>query len=301
MPYVTTADDTKIFVKQWGPKSGRPVVLTHGWPLNADSWDDVALGLANAGFRVIAYDRRGFGRSDQPWEGYDYDTLSDDLAAVIDQCGAQKPTIVGFSMGGGEVARYLSKHGAETVSQAALVASVIPFMLKTSDNPTGVDQSVFDKMTGGMQEDRAAFMQTFAKQFYGVGYLTSPVSDAVLDAFFQSAMMAGLHPTLACAKAFSTTDFRPDASAFTVPTLIIHGTGDQTVPIDASAREAARLIPHARLIEYDGAPHGLLVTHKAEVLRDLLSFLNGDEVSGDQEISATERIDPTVAGLQPLV
>jgi non-heme chloroperoxidase len=300
MPYVTAADDTELYVKEWGPATGRPVILIHGWPLNADSWDDITLGLANAGFRAIAYDRRGFGRSDQPWDGYDYDTLADDLACVIEQCDAEDAAIVGFSMGGGEVARYLSKHGSANVSQAALIASVVPYMLKTGDNPDGVDQSVFDGMTEGMKDDRAAFMQTFAKQFFGVGFLKSPVSDAVLDGFFQSAMMAGLHPTLACAKAFSTTDFRPDLASFTVPTLIIHGTSDQTVPIDTSARQAARHIPHARLIEYDGAPHGVLVTHKAEVLRDLLAFLNGDEVSAGQEITATDRIDPTIAGLQPV-
>jgi non-heme chloroperoxidase len=300
MPYVTTADETELYVKEWGPSSGRPVILIHGWPLNADSWDDVALGLANAGFRAIAYDRRGFGRSDQPWEGYDYDTLADDLAAVIDQCDAENAAIVGFSMGGGEVARYLSKHGTATVRQAALISSVVPFMLKADDNPNGVDQSVFNEMTEGMKEDRAAFMQTFAKGFFGVGFLTSPVSDAVLDAFFQSAMMAGLHPTLACAKAFSTTDFRPDTAAFTIPTLIIHGTSDQTVPIDGSAREAAKMIPHARLVEYDGAPHGVLVTHKVDILRDLLAFLNGEQIATGQDMPGIDRIDPTIAGLQPV-
>ncbi len=300
MPYVTAADDAELYVKEWGPSDGRPVILIHGWPLNADSWDDITLGLANAGFRAIAYDRRGFGRSDQPWEGYNYDTLADDLACVIEQCDAEDAAIVGFSMGGGEVARYLSKHGTDNVSQAALISSVVPFMLKTADNPTGVDQSVFDDMTAGMEDDRAAFMQTFAKGFFGVGLLTSPVSHAVLDGFFQSAMMAGLHPTLACANAFATTDFRPDMAAFTIPTLIIHGTADQTVPIDASAREAIKHIPHAKFIEYDGAPHGVLVTHKAEVLRDLLAFLNGEEVSAGQEIPGTDRIDPTIAGLQPV-
>ena len=300
MPYVTAADDTELYVKEWGPANGRPVILIHGWPLNADSWDDITLGLANAGFRAIAYDRRGFGRSDQPWDGYDYDTLADDLASVIEQCDAEDAAIVGFSMGGGEVARYLSKHGTGDVSQAALISSVVPYMLKTADNPNGVDQSVFDSMTEGMKDDRAAFMQTFAKGFFGVGFLKSPVSDAVLDGFFQSAMMAGLHPTLACAKAFATTDFRSDLSAFTIPTLIIHGTSDQTVPIDPSARQAAKHVPHAKLIEYDGAPHGLLVTHKVEVLRDLLAFLNGDEVSAGQEITGTDRIDPTIAGLQPV-
>jgi non-heme chloroperoxidase len=300
MPYITAADGTEIYVKEWGPRSGRPVVLIHGWPLNADSWDDILLGLADAGFRVIAYDRRGFGRSDQPWEGYDYNTLADDLACVIEQCDAERAAIVGFSMGGGEVARYLSRYGTANLRQAALIASVVPYMLKTGDNPNGVDQSVFDSMTEGMKDDRAAFMQTFAKGFFGVGFLTAPVSDAVLDGFFQSAMMAGLHPTLACAKAFATTDFRPDLAAFTIPTLIIHGTSDQTVPIDASAREAIKHIPHAKLIEYDGAPHGVLVTHKADVLRDLVAFLNGAKVSTGEEIPGTGRIDLTIAGLQPV-
>ncbi len=300
MPYVTAANETKLFVKEWGLEGGRPVILIHGWPLNADSFDDVALGLANAGFRAIAYDRRGFGRSDQPWEGYDYDTFADDLAAVIEQCDAENAALVGFSMGGGEVARYLSKHGSASVSQAALISSVVPFMLKTADNPDGTDQSVFDKMTADMKADRAGFMQTFAKQFFGVGMLSSPVSQGVLDAFFQAAMMAGLHPTLASAKAFSSTDFRADTAAFTVPTLIIHGTSDQTVAIDPSARAAAARIPHAKLIEYDGEPHGILETKKDDVLRDLLAFLNGDEVSAGQEIPATDRIDPMIAGLPPV-
>lgn len=300
MPYVVTADETELYVKIWGPEMGRPVVLAHGWPLNADSFDDLALGLAKAGFRVIAYDRRGFGRSDQPWDGYDYDSFADDLAAVIEQCDAEDVALVGFSMGGGEVARYLSKHGADNVTHAVLIASIVPFMLKTADNPQGVEQAVFDDMTAGMVEDRAAFMQTFAKSFYGVGFLTSPVSDAALDAFFQSAMMAGLHPTLAAAKAFSSTDFRPDCSAFTVPTLILHGTSDQTVPIDGSAREAIKHIQHARLIEYDGAPHGLLVTNKDEVLADVIAFLNGGEVSAGQENPGDDRIDPTITGLQPV-
>ena len=272
MPYVTTSDDTKLFYKSWG--SGTPVVLVHGWPLNADSWDDVALGLANAGYRAIAYDRRGFGRSDQPWNGYDYDTLADDLAAVIEQTGAEKAALAGFSMGGGEVARYLSRHGSSKVSATALIASVVPFMVKRDDNPDGVDHSVFDQMKAGIHEDRADFMRTFAKGFYGVGVLSKPVSQAVLDHTFHMAMMAGVWPTLACVQAFGMTDFRQDTRAFDVPTLIMHGTGDGTVPIDSSARAAAKLIPSAEVIEYDGAPHGLLATHKVEVTRDLIAFLN---------------------------
>jgi non-heme chloroperoxidase len=276
MPYVTTDDDTQLYVKEWGPEDGEPVVLIHGWPLNADSWDDVANDLAGAGYRTIAYDRRGFGRSDQPWEGYDYDTLADDLDAVLDGCAGEHPaTLVGFSMGGGEVARYLSRHGTTKVARAALIASVVPYMLKTDDNPDGVPQAQFDSMKAQIREDRFAFLQTFAKTFYGVGIFSKPVSDGVLDATFAMAITGGQWPTLACLNAFATTDFRGDTAAFTVPTLILHGTGDQTVPIDTSARTAAKLISGAQLIEYDGAPHGLLATHKSEVMRDLLDFLRG--------------------------
>ena len=271
MSFITTSDNTKLYVKDWG--AGRPVILLHGWPLSADSWDDQALRIADAGFRTIAYDRRGFGRSEQPWDGYNYDTLADDLAAVIEQTGATDATIVGFSMGGGEVARYLSRYNGKNVSQAALVASVVPYMLKTSDNPDGTPQAMFDKMTAQMKEDRAKFFASFFKDFYGVGLISQPVSDEVIEWSRQVAMQASLKATLACAEAFATTDFRPDLSAFTVPTLIIHGTADKTVPIDASARHAAKHIAGSTLVEYDGAPHGLLATHKEQVIADLLEFL----------------------------
>ncbi len=295
MPHVTARDDTKLYVKEWG--SGQPVVLIHGWPLNADSWDDVALGLAGAGFRAIAYDRRGFGRSDQPWEGYDYDTFADDLACVIDQCADGQPvSLVGFSMGGGEVARYLSRHGAGKVVSAALVSSVVPFMRKRDDNPGGVPHDVFDAMKQQIHDDRFGFLQTFAKQFYGVGFFAKPVSQGVLDAAFAMAVMGGQWPTLACLNAFATTDFRPDCAAFTVPTLIVHGTGDTTVPIDPTARHAAQLIPHAQLIEYDGAPHGVLATHKTELTRDLIAFLAAAKVDGDQGTIVTS---PAPTALQP--
>ena len=300
MPYVTTSDDTKLFYKSWG--TGHPVILAHGWPLNADSWDDVALDLARAGFKAIAYDRRGFGRSDQPWEGYDYDTLADDLAAVIDHtANGAKVAIAGFSMGGGEVARYLARHGASNISHAILISSVVPFMLKTADNPDGVEQSVFDEMTEGMESDRANFMQTFAEQFYGVGWITSPVSQGVLDVFFQSAMMAGQHPTLAAAKAFAITDFRNDCAAFTVPTLILHGTADKTVPIDSSARQAIKLIPTARLIEYSGEPHGTLVTVKKQVARDMIDFLRGAEHSSQDHSHSAFSFANNPDGLQPII
>lgn len=271
MAHITTRDQTKLYLKDCG--KGRPVILIHGWPLSADSWDDQAMALATAGYRVIAYDRRGFGRSEQPWDGYNYDTLADDLADVIEQTGANDATIVGFSMGGGEVARYLSRHGGEKVKQAALISSVVPFMLKTNDNPKGVDQSVFDQMTSAMKEDRAKFFAGFFRDFYGVGLMAHPVSEEVLQWSRQVAMQASLPATLACAEAFATTDFRPDLAAFSVPTLIIHGTGDQTVPIDCSARAAAKGIRGATLIEFDGGPHGLLASHKDRVTQDLLGFV----------------------------
>ncbi|HEY0607395.1 MAG TPA: alpha/beta hydrolase [Herpetosiphonaceae bacterium] len=271
MPYITTRDNTRLYVKDWG--SGRPVIMMHGWPLSADTWDETAMAIANAGFRAIAYDRRGFGRSDQPWDGYDYDTLADDLAAVIAETGATDATIVGFSMGGGEVARYMSRHGGRNVAQAALIASVVPYMLQTSDNPNGVPQATFDQITAGLKADRAHFYTSFFRDFYGVGLVSHPVSSEVIDWSRNVAMLAGFNATLGCANAFATTDFRPDLAAFTVPTLIIHGTADQIVPIDASAREAAAKIPHAKLIEYDGGPHGLFATHKEQLTGDLLAFL----------------------------
>ncbi|WP_116092155.1 alpha/beta fold hydrolase [Sphingomonas crusticola] len=274
MPYIKTRDGVDLYVKDWG--SGRPVVLIHGWPLNSDSWDDHALALAEAGHRVIAYDRRGFGRSSQPWTGYDYDTLADDLAQVLAATGAQDATLVGFSMGGGEIARYMSRHDGKGVNGAALIASVVPYLLKDDSNPDGVDGSVFDEqMKAPIRKDRAAFFAAFAKMFYGVGYITSPVSDQILHHFELMASQAGLKGVLDCIDAFGKTDFRPDLAAFTVPTLIIHGTSDQTVPIDPSARAAARGISNAELIEYDGEPHGLTVTAKDRLTRDLLAFIGG--------------------------
>jgi len=271
MTFITTQDKTKLYVKDWG--AGRPVILMHGWPLSADSWDDQAMAIADAGFRAIAYDRRGFGRSEQPWSGYNYDTLADDLASVIEETGATDAAIVGFSMGGGEVARYMSRHGGKNVSQAVIISSVVPYMLKTEDNPAGTDKATFDQMTEGIKKDRAAFFASFFKDFYGVGYISQPVSDELLEASRNVAMQASLKATLACAEAFATTDFRPDLSAFSVPTLIIHGTADKTVPIDAAGRAAAKGITNAELIEYDGAPHGLFATHKEQLTADLLGFL----------------------------
>jgi non-heme chloroperoxidase len=273
MTTVMTRDGSQLYVKDWG--TGRPVVMIHGWPLSADTFDDLAMAVAGAGLRAIAYDRRGFGRSSQPWSGYDYDTMADDLAAVLDATESHDATLVGFSMGGGEVARYLSRHGDSRISQAVLIGSIVPFMLKTSDNPEGVDQALFDKMATAIRQDRAKFWTTFFNDFYGVGYITQPVSDEVIAWSAQLAMQASVKATLDCAAAFASTDFRPDLRAFTIPTLIIHGTHDKTVPIGASARPAAAGIADSILLEYDGAPHGLLASHKERLIDDVVTFVTG--------------------------
>ncbi|TWU51249.1 alpha/beta fold hydrolase [Rubripirellula reticaptiva] len=271
MTMIPTRDGHALYIKQWG--SGRPVVLLHGWPLSADSWDYHAMRIAEAGFRVISYDRRGFGRSDQPFGDYDYDALSDDLSDVMTATKTEDASVIGFSMGGGEVARYMSRHAGRHVRQCGLISSVVPYMLKTDDNSHGVEQSVFDGMTKAMLEDRPKFFSGFFKSFYGVGMLSSSVSEEYLQWTRAIAMQASLKATLACANSFATTDFRHDLAAFTVPTLVIHGTNDVTVPIDASGRPAASGIANAMLKEYEGAPHGLFATHKEQLAGDLLEFL----------------------------
>ncbi|MDA8744342.1 alpha/beta hydrolase [Rubripirellula amarantea] len=271
MTMIPTRDGQAIYAKDWG--SGRPVILIHGWPLSADSWDYHAIKIVEAGFRVISYDRRGFGRSTQPYGTYDYDTLSDDLSDVMTACGAEDASIIGFSMGGGEVVRYMSRHAGRHVQQCGLIASVVPYMLKTNDNPNGVDQSVFDGIAKELTEDRPRFFSEFFKDFFGVA--SHPVSEPYLQWTRSVAMQASLHSTLACANSFATTDFRPELPAINVPTLIVHGTDDQTVPIDASGRAAANAIANAKYEEYEGAPHGLTLTHKEQLADDLIHFLRG--------------------------
>lgn len=273
MPHITTTDNVRLYTKDWG--TGRPVILMHGWPLSSDTFDELGMAIADAGMRAIAYDRRGFGRSEQPWGGYDYNTLSDDLAAVVEYAGASDAAIVGFSMGGGEVARYMSRHAGKNVTQAVLIASVVPYMLKTPDNPHGVEQQTFDGMGQAIADDRAKFWSGFFGDFYGVGVMAKPVSDEVIEWSRAVSMRASFKATLGCAKAFSSTDFRPDLASFHVPTLIIHGTDDKIVPIDTSARAAAKGIEGSTLIEYDGGPHGLLASHTAKVTSDVLAFLRG--------------------------
>lgn len=273
MPYAKAKDGTMLYYKDWG--TGDPVVLMHGWPLTGDTFDDAAMALVDAGKRCIIPDRRGFGRSDQPWDGYDYDTFADDVAAILEDAGIQEPvSLVGFSMGGGEVARFLTKQGKQRVSKAVLISSVVPYMPKTDDNPDGVPQATFDQMTQAMKEDREKFFSGFFKDFFGTGFISQPVSDEVEMNAWRQAMMAGLRPTLASAQAFATTDFRPDLKSFDgVPTLVIHGTSDKTVPIDATGRVVASQVPGAQLIEYDGSAHGLFATDKKRLIDDVVGFL----------------------------
>jgi pimeloyl-ACP methyl ester carboxylesterase len=285
MPYAKAKDGTMLYHKDWG--EGRPVVLIHGWPLSGDTFDDLGIALAERGFRAIIPDRRGFGRSDQPWNGHDYDTYADDIAAVLEHCGIAEPvSLVGFSMGGGEVARFLTKQGKDRVSAAVLISSIVPYMLQTDDNPNGVPQAIFDQMTDGMKKDRAGFMTSFAKDFFGQGFIDRPVSQGVLDDFWRQAMMAGQRSTLGAAKAFASTDFRPDLKSFAVPTLVIHGTADKTVPIDATGRVVADQVPGAKLIEYDGSAHGLFATDKERLTEDVCAFLGANLGTASDQRSA---------------
>ncbi|MFT8808482.1 alpha/beta fold hydrolase [Gluconobacter sp.] len=271
MPYITATDGTSLHVKDMG--AGKPVVLIHGWPLTGDMWEKQTLALVEAGYRVITYDRRGFGQSGHPINCYDYDTLADDLAVILEQLDLWDATLVGFSMGGGEVARYLSRHGRSRISKTVLLSSVVPFLLKTSDNPKGVDISVFDGIKQKIRQDRFGFLKDFIPDFYGVSMIHHPVSQGVLDWTFLLATMASPMATLDCVDAWGTTDFRPDLQAFTIPTLVIHGTADSAVPAGIAGEKAAAAIPGSTWISYDGAPHGLFMTHAERVNEDLLRFL----------------------------
>ena len=271
MPYVQTKDGTHIHYNDWG--TGKPVVLIHGWPLDAEMWEYQSVYLANNGYRVVTYDRRGFGRSTQPWTGYDYDTLTDDLATLIDHLDLRHATLVGFSMGGGEVARYVGRHGTDRVARAALISAVTPYLLKGPTNEDGVDRSVFDQMIDGLTQDRPGFLAKFGKMFYGAGLLNFSISTDILQWSQNLAMLASPKATLDCVRAFSETDFRTDLTRLTIPTLIVHGEADSTVPASASAEKTIKLLPHAELKMYGGAPHGLFYTERDRLNLDLLAFL----------------------------
>ncbi|MBU2225553.1 MAG: alpha/beta hydrolase [Gammaproteobacteria bacterium] len=272
MSFFTTSDQQQLYYKDWG--EGPLVVFIHGWPLSADSWDEIAMVVAASGYRTIAYDRRGFGRSSQPWRSYDYNRLADDLAELLIHVGAENTTLVGFSMGGGEVARYLSRYHGKLINKAVLISSILPFRLCTHDNPSGTPPEQFAKTAQAIKTDRAHFLQGFFKDFFGMSMLSQPVSYELLEAMRSIALQAGVNSTLGCLDAFSGTDFRSDLAAFTMPTLIIHGTDDKTVPIEASAHLTASAIGHATLLEYQNAPHGLFATHRERLLQDLLHFLH---------------------------
>ena len=262
-----------IFYEDWG--QGAPVVLIHGWPLDHTMWEHQAVALAQAGYRVIAYDRRGFGRSSRPWGGYDYDTLATDLNALLTELNLTGVSLVGFSMGGGEIARYIGNYGQQRVARVAFVSAVPPFLLHTADNPEGVPQSVFDGMHEGIKKDRFAFLESFAKDFYGQSLISHPVSQAVLNWNQTVTSLAAPNATDDCVTSFSSTDFRDDLKKITVPTLVIHGDQDQTVPFSVSGERTAKLVAGAELKVYKGAPHGLFFTNKDELTNDLLAFVGG--------------------------
>jgi non-heme chloroperoxidase len=272
MPYITTPDGVEIFYKDWG--SGQPVVLSHGWPLNSDSWEAQQLFLAEHGFRAIAHDRRGHGQSTQVWDGNDMDHYADDLAALLEALDLSDVVLVGFSTGGGEVARYIGRHGAERVARLCLVSAVPPFMLKTDDNPGGVPVEVFDGLREGSLADRSQLYHDLADgPFFGNNKEGANISQGVRDAFWLQSMTAGHRNAYESIAAFSATDFRPDLAKFDVPTLVIHGSADQVVPYEVGGKASAALIDGAKLITYEGGPHGITDTHKERLGNDLLEFL----------------------------
>ncbi|WP_434627010.1 alpha/beta hydrolase [Pseudomonas sp. Z1-29] len=272
--YITTQDGVQLYYKDWGPKDGPVVTFSHGWPLNSDSWESQMLFLADQGYRVIAHDRRGHGRSSQPWEGNDMDHYADDLAAVINTLDLNDVTLVGFSTGGGEITRYIGRHGTDRVKKAALISAVPPMMLQTEDYPGGLPIEVFDGLRRASLDNRSQLYRDIASgPFFGFNRDGAKVSQGLIDSFWVQGMQAGHKNTYDCIAAFSATDFRADLARFDVPTLIVHGDDDQIVPIDASAHAAAELVQNAELIVYPGAPHGLTDTHKDRLNQDLLDFL----------------------------
>ena len=271
MGTITTKDGTQLYYKDWG--TGRAVVFSHGWPLNADAWESQMVYLASNGYRCIAHDRRGHGRSSQPWNGNDMDTYADDLSELIEMLDLNGATLIGHSTGGGEVARYIGRHGTKRVAQAVLMGSVTPLMLKTDANPGGLPIKAFDAIRTGVAADRSQFFKDLTTLFYGANRPGAKISQGVRDAFWLQGMQGGLKNELDSIKAFSETDFTEDLKKFDVPTLIIHGDDDQIVPIGASAHASSKLVKHPTLKIYPGASHGIADTHKDQLNADLLAFL----------------------------
>jgi non-heme chloroperoxidase len=271
MAAITTKDGTEIYYKDWGV--GQPVVFSHGWPLNADAWEDQMVFLGAHGYRCIAHDRRGHGRSSQPWNGNEMDTYADDLAALVETLDLNRAIHIGHSTGGGEVARYIGRHGTKRVGKAVLIGAVTPLMLKTAANPGGLPMEAFDAIRAGVHADRSQFFKDLSAPFYGANRPNSKVSQGLRDSFWLQGMQAGFKGVIDCIKAFSETDFTEDLKKFDVPTLILHGDDDQIVPIAASAILSSKLVKGSTLKIYPGAPHGLCSTLKDQVNADLLAFV----------------------------